>query len=148
MTLEPTRKPHGKKKGEGVFRTKCCHGPPKTNHQLLIFHILQVQKCIYACCAVTFTTHKSINFGGRRDHDRMVVRFSTTHAISVYHHWCSELESRPGRGVQYYVIKFVSDLRQVGGFFMVLRFFPPIKLTTRIQLKHQTNKQTQFRPVL
>ena len=32
--------------------------------------------------------------------------------------------------IQHYVIKFVSDLRQVGGFFQVLRFPPPIKLTT------------------
>jgi hypothetical protein len=28
--------------------------------------------------------------------------------------------------IQYYVIKFVSDLRQVGGFFQVIRFPPPI----------------------
>ena len=32
--------------------------------------------------------------------------------------------------IQYYVIKFVSDLRQVGGFLRVFRFPPPIKLTT------------------
>ena len=37
-----------------------------------------------------------------------------------------------GRGVQHYVIKFVSDLRQVGGFLRVLRFPPSIKLTTTI----------------
>jgi hypothetical protein len=30
-----------------------------------------------------------------------------------------EFESRTGRGVQYYVIKVVSDLRQVGGFLKV-----------------------------
>ena len=30
--------------------------------------------------------------------------------------------------IQHYVIKFVSDLRQVGGFLRVLRFPPPIKL--------------------
>jgi hypothetical protein len=30
--------------------------------------------------------------------------------------------------VQHYVIKFVSDLRQVGGFLLVLRFPSPIKL--------------------
>jgi hypothetical protein len=34
-----------------------------------------------------------------------------------------------GGGVQHYVIKFVSDFRQVGGFLWVLRFLPPIKLT-------------------
>jgi hypothetical protein len=38
--------------------------------------------------------------------------------------------------IQHYVIKFVSNLRQVGGFLRVLRFPPPIKLTaTEILLK-------------
>jgi hypothetical protein len=32
----------------------------------------------------------------------------------------------------YVQIKFVSDLRQVGGFLRVLRFPPPIKLTAKI----------------
>jgi hypothetical protein len=31
-----------------------------------------------------------------------------------------------------YVLKFVSDLRQVGGFLRVLYFPPPIKLTATI----------------
>jgi hypothetical protein len=34
--------------------------------------------------------------------------------------------------IQYYVIKFVSDLWQVGGFLRVLLFPPPIKLTAMI----------------
>ena len=34
--------------------------------------------------------------------------------------------------IQYYVIKFVSDLQQVGGFLRVLRFPSPIKLITTI----------------
>ena len=34
--------------------------------------------------------------------------------------------------MQAYVIKFVSDLRQVGGFLQVPRFPPPIKLTVTI----------------
>ena len=34
--------------------------------------------------------------------------------------------------IQHYVIKFVSDLRQVGGFLWILRFPPPIKLTATI----------------
>ena len=34
--------------------------------------------------------------------------------------------------IQHYVIKFVSDLRQVGGFLQVLQFPPPIKLTATI----------------
>ena len=38
--------------------------------------------------------------------------------------------------IQHYVIKFVSDMRKVFGFFLVLRFSPPIKLTTTIWLKY------------
>jgi hypothetical protein len=42
----------------------------------------------------------------------------------------------PGSGevysIQHYVVEFVSDLRQVSGFLLVLRFPPPIKLTTTI----------------
>jgi len=62
----------------------------------------------------------------RRGRDRML----TAYAISAYH--CCEFEYRSGRGTQHYVITFVSDLRQVGGFLRVLRFPPPIKLTTTI----------------
>ena len=46
----------------------------------------------------------------------MVARFTTTYAIIAYHHYRCELKSRSGRGVQHYVIKFVSDSRQIGGF--------------------------------
>ena len=46
------------------------------------------------------------------------------------------VSSKPANGEMYsihhHVIKFVSDLRQVGGFLRVLRFPPPIKLTGRI----------------
>ena len=41
--------------------------------------------------------------------------FTTTYAISTYHHLCCEFESQSGRGVQHHVMTFVSDLRQVGG---------------------------------
>ena len=34
--------------------------------------------------------------------------------------------------IQHYVIKFLSDLWQVGGFLSVLRFPPPVKLTAKI----------------
>jgi hypothetical protein len=66
----------------------------------------------------------------------MVVRFTTTCAISAYHHYSCEFEPRSWQGVldtnvQHYVIKFVSDLRQVSGFLRVLRFPPPIKLSPR-----------------
>jgi hypothetical protein len=46
------------------------------------------------------------------------------------------VSSNPAHGevysIQHYVIKFVSDLRHVGGFLRVLRFPPPIKLTSTI----------------
>jgi len=45
-----------------------------------------------------------IKIGDSRGRDRMVVGFKTTNAISDYHHWCCEFESRSGRGVQHYVI--------------------------------------------
>jgi hypothetical protein len=38
------------------------------------------------------------------------------------------------RGVQHYVMKFVSDLRQVSSFLRVLRFPPPIKLTSVLKI--------------
>jgi hypothetical protein len=38
--------------------------------------------------------------------------------------------------IQHYVIKFVSDLRKVGGFLWMLRFPPPTKLTATISLKY------------
>jgi hypothetical protein len=48
--------------------------------------------------------------------------------------------SNPSHGevysVEHYVIKYVSDLRQVGGFLQVLLFPPPIKLTATILLKY------------
>jgi hypothetical protein len=43
-----------------------------------------------------------------------------------------EFETRSGLGVQHDVMKFVSNLRQIGGFLWVLRFPPPIKLTATI----------------
>jgi hypothetical protein len=71
---------------------------------------------------------------GRRGRVRMVVGIKlpvqsvpiTTKVVS----------SNPVRGEVYskkhYVIKFVSDLRQCGGFLRVLRFSPPIKLIATI----------------
>ena len=70
--------------------------------------------------------------GDHRGRDHMVVGFTTTYAIGAYHHWCCGFNSHSGRGVQHYVIKFVSDFLQVGGYRWVLRFPPSIKLTTTI----------------
>ena len=67
---------------------------------------------------------------GSHGHDRMNVGFTTICAISAHH---IVVSLNPARGevysIQYYVIKLVSDLQQVGGFLRVLRFLPPIKLT-------------------
>ena len=50
------------------------------------------------------------------------------------------VSSSPAHGemysIQHYVIKFVSDYRQVRGFLRVHRFPPPIKLTAMIYLKY------------
>jgi hypothetical protein len=50
--------------------------------------------------------------------------------------WSSNLVHGEEYSIQHYVIKFVSDLRQVGGFLRVLWFPPSIKLTATIQLKY------------
>ena len=50
--------------------------------------------------------------------------------------------------IQRYVIKFVSDLRQVGGFLRVLRFPPPIKLTSTIYIVDSGVKHHNPNPVL
>ena len=62
--------------------------------------------------------------------DRMVVGFTTIYAISAYHHWCCEFESRSGRGEQHYVIKFVSDRSVI--FSRSSGFPPQINLTATI----------------
>ena len=68
----------------------------------------------------------------------MVVGFSTTCAISAYHHYCCEFKPHSGEvySIQHYAIKLVSDLRQIGGFLRVLWFPPSIKLTATIELKY------------
>ena len=67
--------------------------------------------------------------GHRRGRSRMVVGFTTIITNVV--------RSNPAHdevySIQHYVIKFVSDFRQVGCF---LRSLPPIKLTTAIYLKY------------
>ena len=64
----------------------------------------------------------------------MVIGITTTYAISAHHHKCCMLESRPSEmhSIPHYVMKFVSDLRQVANFLRVLRFPPPITLTSTI----------------
>jgi hypothetical protein len=75
-----------------------------------------------------------IEFRGRHGRDRMVVGFPTTCASVPI--TTNVVSSNPVHGevysIQHYMIKFVSDLREVGGFHWVLRFPPHIKLTATI----------------
>jgi hypothetical protein len=68
---------------------------------------------------------------GHRGRDRMAVILSTISAITT-----TVVSSNHVHGevylIQQYVIKFVSDLRQVGGILWLLRFPPPIKVTATI----------------
>jgi hypothetical protein len=50
-------------------------------------------------------------YGGRRGGDCMIVWFTTTYAISAYHHWCCESEFRSGRGMHHYVGQWLATVR-------------------------------------
>ena len=56
-------------------------------------------------------------YRGHRGRDRMIVGITTANTISAYHHTSCESGSGELYSIQHYVIKFISDLRQVGGFF-------------------------------
>ena len=72
----------------------------------------------------------------RKSEHPEAVRTDNLNMMNIYEEstlnfWICELYS-----IQHYVIKFISDLRQVVGFLRVLRFPPPIKLdATEILLK-------------
>jgi len=67
---------------------------------------------------------------GRRGHDRMVVDLQLP--LQSVHITTNVVSSNPTQAIQHYVMKFVSDLRQVSCFLLVLWFPPPIKLTATI----------------
>ena len=66
--------------------------------------------------------------GGSHGRDRMALPVQSVPITTEV------LSSNPIHGevysIPHYVIKFVSDLQQVCGFLLVLRFPPPIKLTS------------------
>jgi hypothetical protein len=72
---------------------------------------------------------------GCHGRDRKLVGFRITYAFSVYH-YLKVGSSNPANdevySIQHYVIKFVSNLRQIGYFLWVLWFHQPIKLTATI----------------
>ena len=106
------------------------------NHLLIraiLIHVWRTETNIFINIKqIFFIRYLPNSFGDCRGRDCMVVGFTITYAIGAYRHWCCEFESCSGRDIQHYVIKFVSDLRQVRGFLRVLRFPPPIKLTVTI----------------
>ena len=93
---------------------------------------------------------------GRREFDRMVIGFTTTYATSAYHHKRYELDFRAREvySIEHYVIKFVRDLRHVGGFLRVLRFtstnktgrhdMTEILLKVALSTTNQPTKQTNI----
>ena len=103
---------------------------PTTSFPVTSFPVTSGDFTIPLKCApgsTWYTTDPSLK-RGRHGRDCMVVGFITTYSISAYHHFHCEFEPRSGE-VQYYVIKFFSDLLQVGSLLLVIRFPPPIKQT-------------------
>jgi hypothetical protein len=94
-----------------------------------ILHFFLAFTCLSSMASINYF---SIIIRDGRGRDHMVIGFTTAYAISHYHHWCCEFQSRSEWGVQHYVITFVSDMRQVSGFLQVLWFPSPIKLTATI----------------
>ena len=54
---------------------------------------------VWTIAGPRFTYTSLIVCRGGRDRDRIVVGFKTTCAISAYHHYCCECESRSWRGL-------------------------------------------------
>ena len=77
----------------------------------------------------------SFIYKGCRGRDCIVVGFAIT-CVQSMPITTKIVSLNPAHGevysIQHYVIKFVSDLRQVDGFLRVLRFPPTIKLTATI----------------
>jgi len=84
---------------------------------------------IYICFVLSLSMHSN-----RLIRKLLLVGFTTTYAISAYHHKRCEFECRLWRDVPDATLcdKFGSDLWQVGDFLRVLRFPPPIKLVATI----------------
>jgi hypothetical protein len=61
------------------------------------------------------------------------VLFNVVGVFPYFHYTCCEFESQSGRGLQHYVIKFVSDLREFGDLFLNENFL--IIIITTIALR-------------
>ena len=83
---------------------------------MMVNVLMNVSPC---CLRALIETFLGCFLRGRRGRDGMVVVSSNAVHGELY-------------SIQHYVIKFVSDLRQVGGFLRVHLFPPPINLTATI----------------
>jgi hypothetical protein len=110
------------------------------NTKWAIFQLYHDEYKLYFWCNdddVRFVLHQHVKLDFHSasflKHHPHIAPLSTHYPDSKPTSLCScEFESRSERGVQHYVIKFVSHLWQIGGFLRVLLFPPPIKLTTTI----------------
>ena len=66
--------------------------------------------------------------------DVYFISIDWSYGIWIYYYLCPSvpITTKVVSSIQHYVLKFVSDLRQVDGFLRVLRFPPPMKLTAKI----------------
>ena len=87
---------------------------------MMVNVLMNVSPC---CLSALIETFLGCFLRGRRGRDGMVVVSSKAVHGELY-------------SIQHYVIKFVSDLRQIGGFLQALRFPPPIKLIAMVWLKY------------
>ena len=115
------------------------HFQSMQTHIPLCFVVFNVVYSIYICfdilsfVVVTLSTFSDAYvIKGHRGRDRMVVGFTLLpmQSVSITTNVASLI---PANGemywIQYYVIKFISDLRQVDGFLWELQHHPQIKLT-------------------
>lgn len=92
----------------------------------LLNHILCCNQAVYKILYYTEEVFEAAR--NRSDHDRMVIEFTSTNAITM--------SSNPAHGKVYsirlYVEKFHSHFWQVGYCLRVVRFPSPIKLTATV----------------
>jgi hypothetical protein len=120
----------------------------KLSFHKMVYHLVAsaeisqfvIKRCIFFLCLLLVLTlwygwygHTNtipIYWRGRRSRGRMVAGFTTVQTV-LFTTKVVSLNSAHGQVslIQHYVINFVCELWQVSGFFWVLRFPPPIKLT-------------------
>jgi hypothetical protein len=116
----------------------CAADPESRGHSRTAFFNISMSSCFprfivrWILNFIDQPTHENHEHWYRTNKsDFTVGEFTTIYAIATNlvgsKHVHSEIYS-----IEHYVIKFVSDMRQVSGFLRVIRFPPPIKLTTSI----------------